>query len=124
MSIVAIKAALFGGKPPEHRLERLRRFWEIVSSSLPDFPLWRGERLRELVDEWSAAWVAMAGVPGFFRPSMMPPLLALPRSEERRVGKECVRTGRSRCSPSHSKKKYTNTAYFTQALNIKKHYHV
>src|SRR3546814_17382850 len=27
------------------------------------------------------------------------------RSEERRVGKECVRTCRSRCSPYHSKKK-------------------
>src|SRR3546814_19883351 len=28
------------------------------------------------------------------------------RSEERRVGKECVRTCRSRGSPSHSQKKY------------------
>src|SRR3546814_15731171 len=28
------------------------------------------------------------------------------RSEERRVGKECVRTCRSRWSPSHSKKQY------------------
>src|SRR3546814_15055209 len=28
------------------------------------------------------------------------------RSEERRVGKECVRTCRSRWSPSHSKKNY------------------
>src|SRR3546814_18631451 len=32
-----------------------------------------------------------------------------PRSEERRVGKECVSTCRSRCSPYHSKKKPTNT---------------
>src|SRR3546814_15570906 len=111
----AINAALIAGNPPEHRLERLRRFWDIVSSSLPDFPLWRGERLRELVDEWSAAWVAMAGVPGFFRPRMMPPLLALPgtsealslyatgplrqtltSTEERRVGNECGSTWRSR----------------------------
>src|SRR3546814_14689298 len=30
-----------------------------------------------------------------------------PRSEERRVGTECVRTCRSRWSPSHSKKKNT-----------------
>src|SRR3546814_18396165 len=30
-----------------------------------------------------------------------------PRSEERRVGKECVSTGRSRWSPYHSKKKNT-----------------
>src|SRR3546814_15088815 len=33
------------------------------------------------------------------------------RSEERRVGKECVSTCRSRWSPSHSKKK--NTRYST-----------
>src|SRR3546814_19784607 len=31
---------------------------------------------------------------------------ALSRSEERRVGKECVRTCRSRWSPYHSKKKH------------------
>src|SRR3546814_15538300 len=29
------------------------------------------------------------------------------RSEERRVGKECVSTCRSRCSPYHKKKKHT-----------------
>src|SRR3546814_20017214 len=31
------------------------------------------------------------------------------RSEERRVGKECVSTCRSRWSPYHKKKKYNNT---------------
>src|SRR3546814_16424743 len=31
--------------------------------------------------------------------------VAKPRSEERRVGKECVSTGRSRWSPYHKKKK-------------------
>src|SRR3546814_12024026 len=33
------------------------------------------------------------------------------RSEERRVGKECVSTCRSRWSPAHSKKKTTSTQY-------------
>src|SRR3546814_17040255 len=33
----------------------------------------------------------------------------VPRSEERRVGKECVSTCRSRWSPYHSKKKKQNT---------------
>src|SRR3546814_14229307 len=33
----------------------------------------------------------------------------LDRSEERRVGKECVSTCRSRWSPYHSKKKMTDT---------------
>src|SRR3546814_12177120 len=35
-------------------------------------------------------------------------LFALGRSEERRVGKECVSTCRSRWSPYHSKKKTSN----------------
>src|SRR3546814_18940564 len=38
------------------------------------------------------------------------------RSEERRVGKECVSSCRSRWSPYHSKKKYTNlTLTYTQS---------
>src|SRR3546814_15836368 len=36
------------------------------------------------------------------------------RSEERRVGKECVSTCRSRWSPNHSKKKHTNTNTINQ----------
>src|SRR3546814_12756270 len=36
------------------------------------------------------------------------PVIAAPRSEERRVGKECVSTCRSRRSPYHYKKKYSN----------------
>src|SRR3546814_15766368 len=45
-----------------------------------------------------------SGISGLPRP------LEEPRSEERRVGKECVSTCRSRWSPYHSKKtKYTNS---------------
>src|SRR3546814_12742637 len=44
----------------------------------------------------------VAGEPGALG---APPRLQS-RSEERRVGKECVRTCRSRWSPSHSNKKY------------------
>src|SRR3546814_14650166 len=39
--------------------------------------------------------------------------LYLARSEERRVGKECVSTCRSRWSPYHSKKKKTSTKNYT-----------
>src|SRR3546814_12638563 len=38
------------------------------------------------------------------------------RSAERRVGKECVRTCRSRWSPYHAKKKQTPAATITTAL--------
>src|SRR3546814_12168452 len=43
--------------------------------------------------------------------------LILPRSEERRVGKECVSTCRSRWSPYHSKKKHY-IQYTTQSCNL------
>src|SRR3546814_13200862 len=47
---------------------------------------------------------------GIMLPSMIAVLvlgiwMLIERSEERRVGKECVSTCRSRCSPYHSKKK-------------------
>src|SRR3546814_14261339 len=38
------------------------------------------------------------------------------RSEERRVGKECVSTCRSRWTPYHSKKNDTNSKYHTHTL--------
>lgn len=78
ISIGAINAALIAGNPPERRVERLRRFWETATSALPDFPLFPGDQARELINEASAAWVGMTGVPGFFRPRVVPPLLAAP----------------------------------------------
>src|SRR3546814_16841612 len=42
------------------------------------------------------------------------------RSEERRVGKECVRTCRSRWSPYHSKKKHKTTS----PLRAHRYYHM
>src|SRR3546814_19865327 len=49
------------------------------------------------------------------------PTCATPlRSEERRVGKECVSTGRSRWSPSRSKKKRATTKAATQRNKNKK----
>src|SRR3546814_11574928 len=40
-----------------------------------------------------------------------------PRSEERRVGKECVSTCRSRWSPNHEKKKHNITITSIQTYN-------
>src|SRR3546814_15354317 len=41
------------------------------------------------------------------------------RSEERRVGKECVSTCRSRLSPYHSKTKYNNQPFNIEIKNTK-----
>ena len=82
ISIGAVNAAIIAGNPPERRIERLRAFWEQASSALPRFPLYPDDRVREAVHEWSAAFVLGTGVPGFFRPRLWPPVLALPGTPE------------------------------------------
>jgi NTE family protein len=82
ISIGAVNAAIIAGNPPERRVERLRAFWDTVSSALPSFPIWHDEQLREWLHEWSAGMVAVAGVPGFFAPRPVPPVLAPPGSPE------------------------------------------
>lgn len=78
ISIGAINAAIFAGNPPEKRLERLRAFWDQASSSLPDFAVPLHDPIREFVHEWSAGAVMLTGVPGFFRPRLVPPAFAAP----------------------------------------------
>ncbi len=69
ISIGAINAALIAGNPAEQRIERLRAFWERVSSQLPSLP-WAppSAQTRPWLHEWSAAWGAVFGLPGFFTP--------------------------------------------------------
>jgi NTE family protein len=74
VSIGAINAALIAGNAPEHRVARLREFWRDVSSGPAQNVAWPlGDRA--LLNQWSAAATAMAGVPGFFRPRADPALL-------------------------------------------------
>ena len=78
ISIGAINAAIVAGNPPERRVERLRAFWDQLSSWLPSFPILPNDHVREFVHEWSAGFVALAGVPGFFGPRFIPPAFAAP----------------------------------------------
>jgi NTE family protein len=80
ISIGAVNAALIAGNPPDTRVAALRDFWTTVSSSLPSFPILGDEREREFLHEWSAGFVALSGVPGFFRPRMLSPTFAPPGS--------------------------------------------
>jgi NTE family protein len=73
ISIGALNAAILAGNPPERRAERLRGFWERITSGLPDI-LTPGPALsRTLATEISAGWVMTRGVPGFFAPRFPPP---------------------------------------------------
>jgi NTE family protein len=78
ISIGAVNAALVVGNPPEKRVERLREFWEIVSTapfgvgSVPSI---------ETKDDFTHGWqnqlsslgTLLCGAPGFFKPRVPPP---------------------------------------------------
>jgi NTE family protein len=78
ISIGGVNAALIAGNPPERRVERLREFWDIASSSMPVPTLIASEALEPWLTELSANWIAAFGVPGFFTPRFPPPLLQPP----------------------------------------------
>lgn len=82
ISIGAVNAALIAGNPPERRVEALCGFWDKVTAGLPSFPVWPNDTIREFLHEWSAGYVASFGVPGFFTPRPMPPMLAVPGTKE------------------------------------------
>jgi len=82
ISIGAVNAAIFAGNPGERRVERLREFWNTVTSALPSFPLPMGDQAREWQHEWSAGAVLWGGVPGFFTPRLFPPNFATPGSPQ------------------------------------------
>src|ERR1700756_3571669 len=68
ISIGAINAAIIAGNAKEKRVDRLKEFWEMVSSPISWNPLVKGDRARTLFNETSAALIATFGVPGFFTP--------------------------------------------------------
>ncbi len=76
VSIGAINASLIAGNPPQQRQERLRQFWDCVSSAAPLVPPSTLDPLRPAFNRLSAAGAATFGVPGFFAPRLPPPLLA------------------------------------------------
>ena len=73
VSIGAINAAIIAGNRPEKRLDRLRDFWETVSSrpGLPFEP--DGDIFRQMRNQFSAFTTTLAGLPGFFTPRTLNP---------------------------------------------------
>ena len=76
VSIGAINGALIAGNRAELRLERLREFWNRVSSGLPAAGLARWDSLRSASNQLSALAAAVFGVPGFFSPRIPPAVFA------------------------------------------------
>jgi NTE family protein len=72
ISIGAVNAAIIAGNEPSKRVDRLKEFWETVSSPVPFVPITRGDGERSLFNETSAALVATFGARGFFSPRVPP----------------------------------------------------
>ena len=83
ISIGAVNAALIAGNPPARRIERLREFWELVSTSYGlDYGADLFEPLRGAFARASSAATMLFGRPGFFHPRVPPPWLAAPGTEQ------------------------------------------
>ncbi len=68
ISIGAVNAALIAGNRPEHRVERLREFWDRITGTVTWSWLPEGEAFRDWANQL-AAWSALfRGQPGFFVP--------------------------------------------------------
>jgi NTE family protein len=87
ISIGAINAAIIAGNPPEARVDKLRRFWEGVTTrpgwdqaSALGAKLVRGNDVRQLLNQMSASAALVGGAPGFFKPRLPPPWLQPPGS--------------------------------------------
>ena len=76
ISIGAINGAIIAGNAPENRVQRLRIFWERVSSGLQGIPLMGDGHHRTAFNDASALLSLQFGVPGFFEPRFPPPVLA------------------------------------------------
>ena len=73
ISIGAINSALITGNPANKHVERLREFWELLSSSCQPPSLSAADSTaRQSLNEASAAQVMLFGVPGFFSPRFPP----------------------------------------------------
>jgi NTE family protein len=81
ISIGAINAALIAGNPPESRVEKLRAFWETITSNplgfwAPQPPIELvGEPARQWATHWFATTAVLYGAPGLYGPRMLHPLL-------------------------------------------------
>jgi NTE family protein len=79
ISIGAVNSALIAGNSPETRVEKLREFWEAVSTPPLGVPYLRSieiadEFTRRLVNQTRALGILLFGAPDFFKPRMPSPL--------------------------------------------------
>ncbi|MDP1837826.1 MAG: patatin-like phospholipase family protein [Reyranella sp.] len=79
ISIGAINSALIAGNAPERRVEKLRAFWETVTTPPLGIPFLSGldiksDMQRQMVNQWRAMGTMLWGAPSFFKPRVPPPI--------------------------------------------------
>ncbi len=131
ISIGAINLAIIAGNQPNRRVERLRQFWDRVSSRLTIPPITTDDTSRKLFNETSAALVASTGAPGFFDPRFPPAVFMPPGSAQaisiydtsplretllELVDFDLLNSGSVRCSVGAVQVKTGNLKYFDTAL--------
>jgi NTE family protein len=80
ISIGAVNAALIAGNAPEHRVAKLRAFWEAVSTPPLGIPYLKSveianELMHRVINQTRALGILLFGAPQFFTPRAMPPLM-------------------------------------------------
>lgn len=78
ISIGAVNSALIAGNPPERCVDRLREFWQTVSTSPFGVPYFAAleihdEFTRSVVNQVRSLGILFGGAPGFFQPRVPPP---------------------------------------------------
>jgi NTE family protein len=147
VSIGAVNAALIAGNAPEHRVQRLRQFWETVSTSplgpfsIPYIPSIEitDAVTHSLLNQARALGIAMLGAPGFFTPRLPSPLLfpfggiealshydvaPLKETIERLVDFERINAGLTRISVGAVNVQNGNLVYFDNMMHEIKLGHV
>src|SRR5262249_44631226 len=79
ISIGAVNSALIAGSPPEKRVERLRDFWESVSTSPLGFPYFSwliiaDDSAHSLLNQTVGLSFLLCGAPHFFTPRVPQPM--------------------------------------------------
>jgi NTE family protein len=76
VSIGGINAAIIAGNPPERRVQRLRDFWEGITSRPVSLFAPSGDAVRKITNAWSALLTTTLGQPGFFKPNLLSPWIS------------------------------------------------
>jgi NTE family protein len=80
VSIGAINSAIIAGNPVERRVDRLRQFWETITTRTVSLVPAFDDSTRSFIGLWSSFLTTAFGQPGFFQPSALNPWISPPGS--------------------------------------------